>query len=166
MNDLSNSPRPSCADFIVSAVRETRPPRKNIRPGRSTGKGINFIYALAHEVPYSDEEFRHSIKQTIEVGAILLVARVVVFKKTRRGLKRICRRFQQLPEIPAGAPLDENSWSLNSDGQPVDPHKAKYYTHYWSPCLYVVADGLPGRIAKNCGRGKAIVEKILTQQST
>ena len=147
---------PSCSDFIVAAIRATRPTPKNLKPGTSACRGLRLIYSLANQY-YSEQQFRRSIDALISSGVILLIARVCERGKREGGEGSYGPTVtERIFSIPPRVPLNEHRWVLNGEGKPVGraaEEQEKYLKSFHSINLYVVADGLPQRIAKLVSSG-------------
>ncbi len=135
--------KPDCAEYIVAAIRATRPERKGLKPGTSSGRALRFIFSLASQF-YNEEEFRQSLATLLDQGRVLLIA--AVEKNDKEEGSSI--RLQKISVIPPCAPLLKTWWFLDTEGNPVESRRGKVvFTRFFRPCLYIVADGLPERIS-------------------
>jgi len=134
------SKKSSCSDFIVEAIRQTRPVRKGLKPGTSSGKAVRFIFALAQQF-YGERTFRQSVNALIKSGVLLLVA-----ESTERNL--LGWYLKKFPRIPSDVPLKESWWYFDANGKSClgGPGIHAYCVH--QICLYIIADGLPASVAK------------------
>lgn len=137
--------KPSCSDFIVAAIRATRPGRKGLKQGTAVSKGLRFIFSLAKEF-YSEWEFRRSLRVLIRDRVVLLIAEIREVKGEHPA--HVFFSLRKVLDVPLSAPLDDSGWCLNAKGKTVDSRKEKNYTFFWRPRLFVIADGLPASIAK------------------
>lgn len=154
------SKKPSCADFIVEAIRQTRPALKNLKPGTCSGKALHLVYKLAKQF-YSERVFRKSLHELSANGTILLAARVKERLLTNSGHYG-CSRQQKIVRIPSKAHLEENYWFFDAKGRPVEEKERVHVRVMREIILYVVADGLPSSIAKTVsGKGKTAAEEIM-----
>ncbi|MHB8710483.1 MAG: hypothetical protein ACYC6X_02970 [Minisyncoccota bacterium] len=152
--------KPSCAEFIVAAIRATRPIRK-LKPGTHSGKALRMIFSLAKQV-YSEKEFRRALKTLIDNGTVLLVAEVKEIKKNPYKYDRHdFGQPQKVLQIPDDVPLNKGWWFLNARGKSVD-EREKHSKYLHALILYVVSDGLPGKVADFItGNGLTKTEQII-----
>lgn len=150
--------KPSCSDYIIAAIRQTRSERKNLKAGASTGKQLHVIYSLAKEF-YSERVFRQSLHALIESNTVLVVAKVVDVLK-RVGVEEWRRsETQKLSRLPPNTPLGKACWYFDAKGRSIEFQAGgEYARRILCIALYVVADGLPDsvkRIISGFGRTKA-----------
>lgn len=134
---------PSCAEYIVAAIRGRHLGRKYLNSVASSGGTLRSIFALATRF-HSEEEFRRSLAALLDEGVVLMVASV---KDTVLG-EESSIRLQKIHTVPPCAPLLNTWWFLNAEGEQINTRTAKIFTKFFRPCLYVVEDGLPARIAE------------------
>lgn len=131
--------KPSCSDFIVEAIRQTRPVRKGLKPGASSGKALHSIFELAQQF-YSEIVFQRSVNALIKNGVLLLVA-----LSTGTNGNWYPKKF---PRIPPGVPLRKSWWYLDANGKSFVGGPGKHASCMHQIVLYVIADGLPTSVAK------------------
>ena len=85
--------KPSCAEYIVAAIRTTRAERKGLKPGTASGRALRFVNALVCNF-YTDEEFRQGLQALIDNGKVLLVAEVY---EAREGFLSHLRKISRIP---------------------------------------------------------------------
>ena len=148
--------KPSCAEYIVAAIRATRAERKGLKPGTASGRALRFIFTLANRF-YSEGEFRRSLATLMDEGTVLLIAAV---KENDMG-EESSLRPRKISVVPPHAPLHKTWWFLDAEGEPVDSRRGKVFTRFFRPCLYIVEDGLPARIKEFISDGMTVAEQIM-----
>jgi len=148
--------KPSCAEFIVAAIRATRAERKGLKPGTASGRALRFVDALACNF-YNEEEFRQGLQELLDNGKALLVAEVSEFGTGKDSFPHL----RKISRIPPNVCMDEGWWYLDAHEEPVDTCKVKEYTCFSRLCLYVVEDGLPARIKEFISGGLTVAEQIM-----
>ncbi len=153
--------KPCCADYIVEAIRQTRPVRKGLKPDTFSGRALRFIFAFAKQF-YSERVFRQSLNSLLETGIVVIVAQTVEIQRSLGENDKHNSRLQKISRIPTNAPLEKSRWFFNKQGKFVDFEKREHCRYMKNLVLYVVADGLPGTVAKAVsGNGTTKAEQIM-----
>ncbi len=151
--------KPSCAEYILAAIRATRPERKGLKPGTSSGRSLRSIFSITSEF-YSEEEFRQGLKALLDSGRVLLVAEG---RNVADGTHPSWTppRLVKVSTIPSRAPLGEGWWYLDAEGESIGSGATINHTRLNRLCLYLVEDGLPARIAGFITDGLTKAEQIM-----
>ena len=152
--------KPSCADFIVAAIRATRLKHKDLKAGTTSGKAVSMVWSLAKRF-YSEQLFRQSLDFLFKNGVLILIAGV----STDTGYPGC--RLEKIPKINKDWLLHDRWWYFDNDGKIVDSESARkggtsFVRTIRCPRLYIVADGLPKSVARIVhGSGMSKAEQIM-----
>lgn len=165
--------KPKCQDFIVEVARAIRMHPENMRPGTAAGVALYRIFRVAIEA-YSEDNFRRGLKDLLNNGKIILVARTTFVERDASG-KYISgstsdTKLSALPkDLPAGR---YGLWTVSGDGKYADVKgkKTMEYTQHRRPLLYVVEDGLPAKVQRFGAVGSSgtvaqqIIDKMMSKR--
>lgn len=136
--------KPTCADFIVAAIREIRCRSANLKPGTCAGVAMYKVYGIASEV-YTDEEFREGLKTLMESDSVIVIGRGYDEKLNGEGKvsQKDCFRDRRIFVFVSNFPL---GLCLDGEGHPVDPELDWQQRILRRILLYVRVDGLPQKV--------------------
>jgi hypothetical protein len=161
----------TCARFIVAAIRQERPNRKELVEVYKVWTSVKLrqIYELAKRF-YSDKQFRAGMHELLKKDDVLLVADVRAYKAREDQSKPSWMNndnlgLRKLTRLPPRAPLDRTQWDLDLQGRSVTDLETmlRPYLNYSEPRLYIVADGIPQSTQSQLDKGdkaQAIMDSL------
>src|SRR3989344_8778311 len=163
---------PSCADFIVEAIREVRPKIPRMKQGVASGVSLQKIFNIATTV-YSAEEFTKTVDALMRNSTVILSAETYTWSERDKetGAKFSKHVVSRLVHAPSKELCGEDYWWVDENGKPLKPPiEAVSGRAHNSIRLHIKADGLPERIARlatniplkrNHSATEAVAAKIL-----
>ncbi len=167
---LKMATKPDCRDFILTAIKETRPKLARMPAGAKSGISLRRIWSLASNF-YSEEEFRESLHRLHSTGVLLIIWNI------GRGVEGRDWHIQHdeiLDEIPPEMPLDRDYWHKEANSSSIIAYADILGTRAWKydsineVKLYIPADGLPLKVSrllvgKQDARALAVMAKCMEQ---
>jgi hypothetical protein len=161
---------PDCRDFILTAIRETRPKLARMPAGAKSGVSVRRIWSLASNF-YSEEEFREGLHRLHSTGVLLIIWNI------GRGVEDRNWHVQHdeiMDEIPPKMPLDRDRWDKEANSSSIIAYADVLDVPVWrrdSICevkLYIPDDGLPRKVSRLLAgetnkRALAVMAKCMEQ---
>lgn len=145
--------KPDCKDFILAVIRRIRRKPTNLKPGTEAGTGLHLVWKFASTV-YCEADFRQSLQSLFDSEIMIAVSDI---ERIPSGRSSVAERDEIIKIIPPNMNLS-GSWRADADGNTIhrsldDYSKARDFDSVYIRriTLYIVADGLPNRVAKLLG---------------
>lgn len=129
---------PWCRDFLIAALRDLRPKRKDVQ-----GVRLHLVYNIAREF-YSDEEIRRVLNAGLKDRTLLIMAR---FYKWKDGNIMEKGGSKPLPHILRHFPIEKDFWRFSDAGKQLQACEDLRNT-ISRIYLYIREDGLPANVQR------------------